>query len=134
MKHIPLSPATIMLGALLLTLLGWGFKSYEAARLERVTTEVHRTQERLRQIGQLRRLWDAKGIQAKLRRIQGSIPGAKNRMFTLKRRSLELKAVDLEGRELNRLLGKLGALPLQVKRLAILRDKDRYELECKCIW
>jgi hypothetical protein len=134
MKRIPLSPVTIMLGALLLTLLGWGFKSYEAARLERVAAEVHRTQERLRQIGQLRRLWDAKGIQAKLRPIQGSIPGAKNRTFTLKRRSLELKAVDLEGRELNRLLGKLGALPLQVKHLAILRDKDRYKLECKCVW
>ena len=134
MKRIPLSPATIMLGTLLLMLLGWGFKSYEAARLERVAAEVHRTQERLRQIGQLRRLWDAKGIQTKLRPIQRSIPGAKNRTFTLKRRSLELKAVDLEGRELNRLLGKLGALPLQVKRLAILRNKDRYKLECKCVW
>jgi len=134
MKRVPLSPGTIMLGALLVMLLGWGFKSYEAARMDRVAAEVRRTQERLRQIGQLRQLWDAKGIPAQLRHIQESIPPAKNRGFSLKRRSLELKAADLEGRELNRLLGKLGALPLQVKHLAILRDKDRYELECKCVW
>jgi len=134
MNRILHSPTGLIAGALLFLLAAWGFKSYETQRLERTREEVTQTQRQVRETLALKRLWEAKGIDKKIEGLKKLIPAANRKKFLKKKRSLEIRSTDLEGRQLNRILSKIGALPLQVKTLRISRKKDRYTLECRCKW
>jgi hypothetical protein len=134
MNRLKSSPEWMILVSLLLLLGAWGFKSYEAKRLERVRQESRETRLRIEETLALKKLWDTKGLEKKLEGVKSLIPAEGRKKFLKKKRSLEIRAEGLEGRKLNRLLGKLGALPLQFQSLAITRDKDRYTLECRCKW
>jgi hypothetical protein len=124
----------MILVSLLLLLGAWGFKSYESKRLERVRQESRETHLRIEETLALKKLWETKGLEKKLEGIKTLIPAEGRKKFLRKKRSLEIQAEGLDGRKLNRLLGKLGALPLQFQTLSVARNKDRYTLECRCKW
>ena len=134
MNRLSFSPQWLLIASLLLFLAAWGFKGYEASRLNRIGNEARTTRQHLQETVALQKLWEAKGLGKKLSGIQSMIPQSERKKFLQKRRSLEIQTVGMGGRELNRLLGKLGALPLQFQRLTITRDKDRYSMECRCKW
>jgi len=110
------------------------FHLTQSRALEQTRQEVRQTRQELRETLALKSLWEARGIRDKLQELQKLLPEEKWESFRLKKRSLELSARRLSGRDLNRLMGKLGILPLQIRSLRITRENDDYRLECLCKW
>lgn len=134
MPPFRLNPSWLLLGALLLLSGSWFFKIYEAQRLERIEQESAKTRQQLQETLALQKLWEAKGLEKKLETIRRLIPPPQRKRFLKRHRSLELQVEGMEGRRLNRLLSKLGSLPLRFQKLDITRHNDRYSMECRCKW
>lgn len=110
------------------------FNLYQSQRLKQVEREVRNTQTELRDTLALKALWDTKGLREKVEKLRGLVRSDQMETFRLKKHMLELRARKLSGRDLNRLMSKLGALPLQIQELEISRSNDLYTLECRCKW
>jgi hypothetical protein len=85
-------------------------------------------------VADLKALWGAKGMKSKLTRVINSIPSSKKKNFLVKRNKAEIKLVSLSDRELNRVLSKLANLPLEFRKLSVVKSGDNFDLECTCVW
>jgi len=133
MKSIGFREGMLLL-ALSVALGGWLYKNSQRNAFEKLETDTRRAIAQIRETRALKQYWNSKGLTEKLKRIKQTVPAESFKRFEMKRSSVEILAEGLEGRTLNRFLGKLGALPLQVQRLDIERDGKKYRLECRCIW
>ena len=134
MNKIRQSPEWLLVAAFTFLLISWGFKTYEKHHLRQTQTKVQQTQQQIRETLALEQLWDSKGLDQRIEELKKLIPLNQQKKFLQKKRTLEISLNNLEGRKLNRFLGKLGALPIQVLTLSVNREKERYSLECRCKW
>jgi len=124
----------MLLLALFTALGGWFYKNGQRNTLEELEAETRRAIAQIQETRALKQRWNSKGLAKKLERVQKTVPAERLKRFEIKQSVVEIRAEELEGRTLNRFLGKLGALPLQVQTLNIERAGKRYRLECRCIW
>lgn len=124
----------ILLAAFLFALGGYFYKSSAQKSLQNTQTKTETAQTEIRQIRTLKRLWNTHGLESKLDRLKASISPEQLRRFDRRRHRLNLEIEKLEGRQLNRFLGRIGLLPLQVEHLTIERNGRLYRLECQCKW
>lgn len=103
-------------------------KSFNAS-LDRVKQESLEVKE----VASLQQLWKAKGIKSKIQRVLNQIPASK-KSLNFKRGKVDMKLKSLSDRELNKVLTKLSMLPIQFKKLQILRNGEVFTLECLCVW
>jgi len=123
-----------VLAALAFMLAAGIYKSYETRRLDKLQQQSQTAVQELQDTLALKALWDDKELRKKAEKLRTLLKEDQLTSFQLKQRSLELQAQKLSGRELNRLMSKLGSLPLQIQSLEISRSNDYYTLECKCKW
>ena len=107
---------------------------HEKNRMETAISESQKGIAEIRETIALKQFWQSKEMKRRLSAIQSSVPGGKMTRFEIARKKLTLSAKELSGRQLNRLLGKIAALPLQIEKLQIKRLNDHYRLECRCKW
>jgi len=88
----------------------------------------------VKEVASLQQLWKAKGIKKRIQRVIGPIAPAKKERVNFKRNKVDIKLNTLTDKELNRVLTKLSTLPLQFKKLKIVRSGDEFILECLCVW
>lgn len=103
-------------------------KSFNAS-LERVKQESIEVKE----VASLQQLWKAKGIKSKINKILNPLPSSKKSVI-FERSKVNIKLKNLSDRELNKVLTKLSMLPVQFKKLQILRSGELFTLECLCVW
>ncbi len=103
-------------------------KSFNAS-LDRVKQESLE----IKEVASLQQLWKAKGIKSKIQRVLNQIPASK-KSLNFKRGKVDMKLKSLSDRELNKVLTKLSMLPIQFKKLQILRNGEVFTLECLCVW
>jgi len=123
-----------VLASLLFMILSGVYSYTQSRRLAQAEEEARNTHREIRDILALKALWDDRNLPEKARKIRSLLRPEQIEDFTLKKRKLEMKTRNLSGRDLNRLMGKLGALPLRIRTLKIQRSGDRYRLECQCKW
>jgi len=82
----------------------------------------------------LKRFWSGKGVKERLWSIKGDIPSSMLKSFTIKRRQVKMRVVNLDAKRLNSLIKALGRLPIQIKSLNIKKQDKSYILECSCKW
>jgi ribosomal protein L17 len=85
-------------------------------------------------IAALQSLWKAKGMKSKIEKIIKLAPSSKIERFNIKRGSADIKLNSLTDKEFNKILTKLAMLPLQFKKLQIVRSGNQFILECLCVW
>ncbi len=124
----------ILLSAFLFAVAGYFYKfSIQKSLFDaRIETETALTE--IRQTRALKRLWNTRGLQEKINRLKASISPEQIRRFDHRNHRLTIELEKLEGRQLNRFLGKIGALPLQMEHLTIERVGRLYRMECRCKW
>ena len=133
MKRIGIKEGALLV-ALLIAVGGFLFRVTQQRTLERIEKETEQTIAQIREIESLKKVWDSKKVPEKLQKIKTILSKESIKHFEMKGKKVEIAIEGLEGRMLNRLLGKLGALPLQVQALDITRAKEKYRLECRCKW
>lgn len=124
----------MLLLALAIALGGFLFKIGQQNALEKAQVEMQRTAAEIQETQALKKLWDSRKVAKRLGKLKGMLAGKTLERFELKRNRLKVKAKGLEGRTLNRFLGKIGALPVQIVSLEIARNGEKYGLECQCKW
>jgi len=125
---------SIVLLAFIAAVAGYLYKHNEQNRLEYTKKESTEALRFLRETEALKKVWDNREIPGKLQQIRDSLPKKNLKRFSLQGRKVHVMVTGAEGRLLNRLLGKLGALPLQIQTLVIDREGESYRLECQCKW
>jgi len=125
----------IVIALSLLFLIGAIFFSYTQKKsLEQTIKQVKEESLEVKRVATLSALWKGKGIKSKIERIINSISPNKKERFQIKRGKVEIKLNSLTDKELNRVLTKLAMLPLQFKKLQIVKSGDNFILECSCVW
>ncbi|WP_292657746.1 hypothetical protein [Nitratifractor sp.] len=125
----------LLLGlALAITLAAFLFKTVQHRELEQKQKQTQIALAQIQKTVALEKIWRGKGLPKKLDRLKNEFPKEKIKAFRFKHKKAAIAFQNLSGRELNRLVSKLASLPLQFKTLVIERQKDRYSMECTCLW
>ena len=88
----------------------------------------------VKKVAELQNLWKGKGLKSKIEKIINTIPPSKRENYLVKRSKAEIKLNSLSDKELNRVLSKLAMLPIEFRKLQIVRSGDEFILECTCVW
>ncbi len=123
-----------VLASILFMIIAGLYNYSQSRRLKQLGEEARITRQEIRDIQALKKLWDDRALPQKVQKLRSLLQSEQLESFTLKKRKLEMKAHNLSGRDLNRLMGKLGALPVQIRSLQIQRSGEHYRLECLCKW
>jgi hypothetical protein len=124
----------LLLAIVLLALLAFFYRRHQIEAYQTLQVEARKSLAELQEITDLKRIWNTQGIPAKLRRLKGLVPAASLKVFSVERHKVHLRAEGLAGAQLNRLLNRIGSLPVEILDLKIDRQKERYTLECRCKW
>ena len=133
MSRIPRIQVLLFVGFSLF-LGGYLFKAHEEKRLASLQDTLRQTEEEIAQIKGFETLWNTKDLSGKLQRVRKSIPSQKVKHFTVKGKRVQADLVELQGPQLNRILQRIGSLPLQVESVRIQRQGKMYRMECRCKW
>ena len=128
------SPRYLLIGLLVILLLSWFLKQYEAHRLEHYSLEAEQTQAQLHRTAALASLWKGSNLSTQIDKIKKMLPDSYWKLYEKKPRLLRIGLQNLEGRQLNKILMKIGALPLRFEDLKIQKTGERYSMECLCKW
>jgi len=104
-------------------------KSYEQS-----LTNLKEEHSQVEHIAALQQLWKAKGMKGKIEKIINRASKSKIERLNIKRGKADIKLNSLTDIEFNKILTKLSMLPLQFKKLQIVRNGDQFILECLCVW
>jgi hypothetical protein len=128
-------PRELILGAaLVLALLAFLYRSSQVRNYRSLQTQTESTLAEIREVLDLKRLWNTKGLRSKLDRLRGVVPASSFKVFDIEQHKAHLKAEGLDGLHLNRLLSRIGGLPVEILSLQIHRQGERYTMECRCKW
>ena len=97
-------------------------------------TNIKEESAQVEHIAALQQLWKAKGMKSKIEKIINTASKSKIERFNVKRGKADIKLNSLTDREFNKILTKLAMLPLQFKKLQIVRSGEQFILECLCVW
>ena len=120
--------------ALMLAIGSYLYQHSEKKQMIRVEKESKEALRLLHETEKLKKLWTRKDISLKLQQIRTFLPKETLKRFDLQNHKVHIVAKNIGGRLLNRFLGKMGALPLQIQTLDITREGEKYRLECRCKW
>ena len=123
-----------LLGALLFALIALGYRYHQKQELTRLQRQNAQILQEIRETVQLQRIWNTRGVREQLEKLRRELPGKIVNAFDLRRRELHIRLKGLDSRLLNRVVTRLGALPLQFRELRIDRRGKSYALECRCAW
>lgn len=130
-----LRPAeTAVLVAGLLALSALVYRQSQWHTLEKAWQESRKALGEIHETQALQRIWEPRGLAGKLQQLKSLLPANHVKRFALKSHQLELMIDGVDGQQLNRFLGRLGSLPVQITTLQILRAEHKYRLECRCKW
>jgi hypothetical protein len=133
MNH--LQPREMILAAVvLLTILAFFYRYKEVRNYQSLQQETQTTLSQIREITDLKRIWSTKGLRTKLDRLKGVVPATSFKVFSIEQHKAHLRAEGLDGLHLNRLLSRIGSLPVAILSLKVQRQGDRYTMECRCKW
>lgn len=121
-------------GALLLALAAFFYRQSAARDYRALQTETKTTLAEIREVSDLKHLWSSKGIRAKLNRLKSVVPASSFTLFSVDRHKAHLKAEKLDGPHLNRLISRIGSLPVEILSLKVQRRGEQYTMECRCKW
>ena len=133
MNRIRPGEALVIL-ALILALTAFFYRQTQYHTLQKVRTETRQTLAEIQETTTLQRIWDHRDLPKKLERLKAQVPARALKQFVLKHQSLDVTIDGIDGKHLNRFLGGLGALPVQIVSLQIRRSGNNYHLECRCKW
>ncbi len=111
-----------------------GFTITQKRAYNKSLTEVQEQISEIKSVAALQDLWKAKGIKSKIGRILNIVPNSKRVATKIDRAKATLKFINLNDRELNKLLSKLAMLPIEFKDLKITRSNQNFSMECLCVW
>ena len=120
--------------ALLFAIFSWFWAKSERELLNKVNKETLLVISKVDETLALKRFWSGKGIKERILRIKNSIPNSMLKSFTIKRRQVKMRVVNLDAKRLNSLIKAIGRLPIQIKSLNIKKQDKSYILECSCKW
>jgi len=123
-----------ILGALLFALIALNYRYHQKRELTRLQSQSAQTLREIDETIQLQRIWNTRGLREKLETLRRELPGNLVKAFDLRRRELRIRLEGLDSRLLNRVVTRLGALPLQIRELQIDRQGKTYTMECRCAW
>ena len=106
----------------------------QKSTLGKTVKRVEQESLEVKDIASLQNLWKGKGLKSKIEKIVNSVSKAKRERFNVKRSKVEIKLKGLNDKELNRVLTKLAMLPVEFRKLQLLRKGSEFELECLCVW
>jgi len=131
--NLRLIDITVIL-ALLFAISSWFWAKSERELLNETNKETLLVISEVDKTLTLKRFWSGKGVKERLWRIKGDIPSSMLKSFTIKRRQVKMRVVNLDAKRLNSLIKALGRLPIQIKSLNIKKQDKSYILECSCKW
>ena len=111
-----------------------GFSITQKRAYNKSLIEVQKQISEIKSVAALQDLWKAKGIKSKIGRILNIVPNNKRVTTKIDRAKATLKFINLNDRELNKLLSKLAMLPIEFKDLKITRSNQNFSMECLCVW
>lgn len=123
----------IVVGALLLMLIGYGYKNTQMNAAQMAVAKSTVTLQTLKEGIALKKIWADGSITKKLNRVKKSIPVAKT---SWQKRGKKLKASfgNLSDKELNTLVNKLLNIPVVIKNFEIEKKEGGYDMEFQCQW
>lgn len=130
----PLHQKILLLGLLALLVGTWIYRTSQQTQLERSRTEIGKARQEIREISQMKTLWNRKDLGKKLDLLVHTLPGSTLKRYEKKRHRADLALEKLEGKRLNTFLRGLSVLPIQIVSLSITREGKVYRLECRCKW
>lgn len=123
----------IVVVALLLMLIGYGYKNTQMTSAQMAVAKSALTLQVVKEGIALKKIWTDSSITQKLNRVKKSIPASKT---SWQQRGKKLKASfkSLSDKELNTLVTKLLNIPVVIKDLLIEKKESGYEMEFQCQW
>jgi hypothetical protein len=135
MEMMRLQPRELLLGATFLLAMIAFFYRHNAIRDYRsIQTETTTSLAEIQEVSNLKRLWNSKGVRTKLNQLKGVIPASSFTLFTIDQHKTHLRAEKLDGPHLNRLISRIGSLPVEILSLKVDRRGEQYTMECRCKW
>ncbi len=130
----PLHQKILLLGLLVLMGGAWFYRTSQQRQLERSRAEIAKARQEIREISQMKTLWDRKDLGEKLDRLVHTLPESTLKRYKKKHHRADLTLEKVEGKRLNTFLRGLSVLPIQIVSLSIAREEKVYRLECRCKW
>jgi hypothetical protein len=124
----------IVLVALLVLVAGIAYRYAMHARLERVSVRAQKTEQQIRDIGVLKKVWSTKGLKNQAAKLRNAVPTASVQSFELGNQELKASFGPLSSQQLNDLTTKIASLPLRWQELTIERNGKNYTVRCRCSW
>jgi hypothetical protein len=110
------------------------FSITQKSNYKKALNSIKQESAQVEKIAALQQLWKAKGMKSKVEKVLNLAPASKKERLAIKRGKADIKLNSLTDRELNKILTKLSMLPLQFKKLQIVRSGEEFVLECLCVW
>ncbi len=124
-----------LVAALLSIFVGaWIFHQYAHTKRERAERTTRQEIAQVRQLQELQKVWNSRGVAKKLMRVKGAVSASKVERFERKGNRLKVRMKNLDPKEINRVLSAIASLPLRIRTLDVRRTGDRFSLECACVW
>jgi len=124
----------IMLLALLFLVASILFFFYQKKGYTKRFEEIKQEKIQVEKTAALKRLWSTKGMQKKLHNLFKRVPKAKVERLKIERTKVNIKLNSLSDKEINYLLTKLAILPVEFKKLNIVKSGNSFILEALCAW
>lgn len=123
----------IVLGAFVLMLMAYGYKSTAINTQANVGTVIQDNITQVKEIISLKEIWVDKKLSKKLAKLQKYLPASKVKWHK-KGKKIEASFKGLTAREVNKLITKIVNLPLVIRNLNIQKKALVYDVEFKCKW
>ncbi len=123
----------IVAASILLFLFAFLFAHYRKEAAIEGATASKTELSQIKEAAALRRVWHPKGLKKRIEKLKTFVPVGKLQ-WREKGTKLEIRLDAVDGRTLNRFVGKLLSLPVRIERLHMTRAGTSYRLECKCKW
>ena len=112
------------------------FKVYQEKQLEVTSIDARQQIAKMQDIATMKKIWEKnKTIFKRLSAIKKSLRKETIERFKLDKRKADIVLINLNGSELNRVVGKhIASVAVQIIELSVARSGDKYRLEIQCKW
>jgi len=123
----------IVVVALLLMLIGYGYKNTQMTSAQMAVAKSALILQTLKEGIALKKIWADSSITQKLNRVNNSVPASKT-SWQKRGKKLKVSFKSLSDKELNTLVTKLLNTPVVIKDFEIEKKESGYDMEFQCQW
>lgn len=115
-------------------LVGAIFYKYDAFKKQAGASELaNNAVLELKEVIALKKIWAESSLTKKVEKLQKIVPKQKVK-WTRKKRKLTASFKGLTPQEVNKLIGKIMSLAVEIENLSIQKSGETYSVELKCKW